>query len=645
MKFLTGVLLFWGVVGVYAQEGDRDDYSDSIRKKFLSESKALSLYKGDRKISSGREVKGDVLVLNGNLNVEGTITGKAVVSNGDLIIRNGGRILKDAVAVNGRVVTDNADNVSGSVFQVKPSIFSDQSGVKDDAEEISDESELAAIEIPENLSANLESAELNRKLEEMTLKMEALQAELREDKSNPFGYSYSTNKQEKGKNKKKHSSKSDKYKRYDYSNSENSSHDEEEREDDQDTQPDRSEDRMHSASFVRVDNDETDEDSRESDPVLRRSFNYRDYEKNSYNPFRNTSFFLFDYNRVNGIYLGGKVDRYHKMYENKPFQLYGEAGYAFGQKGIRYRLGLDKIWGNPGSRFTLGGEVHDLTSTQDDWIVGGLENAMYSVLLKLDYRDYYRTQGFSLQAQQNLNPELKLSLAYKVDTYSSVSNTVNWALFRSKNIEFRANPLINDGRMATFVGRAELNSTSQIQDRKSIRRVGWVAFAEAERSRPNWNSDFNFSRYVFSVARLQPLSRWENLNVRIMGGAATGDVPIQKQFSLGGFSSLRGFDFKQFSGNQMFLTNIEYRINSNAFGQVFPVHPFTAILFADAGYTWTNKIFGIKQVFSGVHGRDLQSDIGLGIGDESDFIRLDIAKPITERKSDYKVSMRLNYIF
>lgn len=683
-KTLTAVcllMLSWTFPGMAQNEMiDEDGVVADVREKYLADSKSVLIYNGNREIPEGRTIKSDILLLNGDLIIAGTVEGKIVVSNGNIIMRETGSVTRDAVSINGRVETVNSDQIAGNILQVKssqrstnkqdiaakqesnfsadeftadetsseataytPSVKSN-SYQENDPEELNDDEILSTpptvqrkdgarvydyknkrknksitpyVEVPPVVEApnadnmteadwkrfNREMEKFNRKMEKFNRKMARMNETVEKDLPE-YEYNYTPQT------------------------------DEDDNED---------EDRSHSASFVRVDN----VPRRNEDRTSPRYYSRNNYWDNHQEKLRNTSFVLFDYNRVDGLYIGGKIDRDHKIYDNKPFQIYGEAGYAFGPKDFHYRLGLDKIWGSE-YRFTLGGEVHDLTTTNDNWIVGQMENAMNSMLLKIDNRDYFRTRGFSFQAQQNLSRQFKISVAYKVDDYSSASNNVNWALFRSKKIDFRTNPMIDEGRMNSVVVRAELNTRGWVyNNRKYSKRVGWDIYGEAERSRDEWNSDFDFSRYVLSIARYQPLSRYENLDMRLMLGSVTGTVPAQKMFHLGGISTLRGHDYKAMSGNQMALANVEYRISSGALknDRIFPIHPFSAILFADAGYAWNNTIYSIRELARGTNLRDIQTDLGVGIGDENDLFRFDIAKSVSEKGSPYKFAFRVNYIF
>ncbi|MBL7995595.1 BamA/TamA family outer membrane protein [bacterium] len=622
IHFITCGLFVISTTVIFAQNGrmasddmdeNGDEYIQEIKEKYLPNSKSLIIYKGDHKLSTDKRVDGDILVINGDLIVYGELSGRAVVTNGNIVVKRSGRIGKDAIAVNGQVIygdeskTENYSAYSSDKYlddEADAELHEVDSAPKAPTPPVFDNNWAAKDSYEKEMERfNREMEDFNRKMDKFNAKMQAWNEKMAE-KNNSHEY------------------------HYDYTGEDN----ENTSVDDEDT---------HSASFVRVDNEPKDRwrKNRNSEGEIT-------YFLSREPRYKYSSFFLFDYNRVDGLYLGLKLDRNHKIYSRKPFQIYGEAGYAFSEKAIRYQLGVDKVWGSQ-FRFTLGGELHDLTSTQDGQLVGDIENAVNALILKNDYRDYFRTLGYSFQASQNLNESLRLVAAYRVDDYSNMQNNVNWAVLFPKQ-DFRINPAIDEGHMVSYSGAVELNTVSTISaGKKHFKRVGWNILAEGERSRKQLNSDFDFTRYTLSVARYQPISRWENIDARIMVGAGTGDLPLQKIFSVGGISTLRGHSYKAFTGNQMALANVEYRVSSGILkdDKIFFIHPFSFILFMDSGYAWNNKVYAITDLYKGTHIGDFETDLGIGLGDEKNHFRFDIAKSVSEKNSDYKFNFRVNYAF
>ncbi|NIT55067.1 MAG: hypothetical protein GWN00_02110, partial [Aliifodinibius sp.] len=77
----------------------------------------------------------------------------------------------------------------------------------------------------------------------------------------------------------------------------------------------------------------------------------------------------------------------------------------------------------------------------------------------------------------------------------------------------------------------------------------------------------------------QPVTRGERIRLRMMAGTSEGALPLQKNFELGGISTLRAFNYKAFSGNRMFLTNVEYVFDSDILGSFLGIDHFNLIIF------------------------------------------------------------------
>ena len=90
-----------------------------------------------------------------------------------------------------------------------------------------------------------------------------------------------------------------------------------------------------------------------------------------------------DYTRVDGLTLGLQFpQRGWWANKNHNFALIGKAGYSFTSKKWQYQAGLER-WTSGDFRFSVGGEFHDLTDTQDRWIICDHENGLAAFFLNL----------------------------------------------------------------------------------------------------------------------------------------------------------------------------------------------------------------------------------------------------------------------
>ena len=98
---------------------------------------------------------------------------------------------------------------------------------------------------------------------------------------------------------------------------------------------------------------------------------------------------------------------------------------------------------------------------------------------------------------------------------------------------------------------------------------------------------------------------------RLMLGSASGDVPYEEMYAIGGDTTLRGYKDEEFRGEDMLLANLELRIPiEKAFGFV---------VFYDIGRSWR---------------RDTNISLGSDIGSAPGFgVRLNT--PLGNMRLDY----------
>jgi len=357
--------------------------------------------------------------------------------------------------------------------------------------------------------------------------------------------------------------------------------------------------------------------------------------------------FLFRYNRVEGLVLGlNYPQRFYWSGHN--IALFGSGSYGFAVHRWRGGLGLAQQFGNGKNLFEVGIEGHSLTDTRDQWLVDIGENNLAAIFLRDDYRDYFGREGFSGWIglyKRWLKSDLQFQTAFLDDRYESLERNTNWSVFGSHKI-FRDNPEILEGRMKSILATLKYHSTES----RKIFTTGWSLCASTEISGRSLGGDFDFNSYIIDVRRYQPISDYDNLNIRLRAGSATGDVPLQKAFDLGGFNTIPAFRFKEFVGNRMLLVNAEYVVNGKLFDNVEMVPSWllrnvNIIFFADAGYIASAKstdsfIKGFKDVSS----KTIRSDWGIGIGTRDAKLRLGFAWR-TDKSEPVKVFIRLNRPF
>lgn len=304
---------------------------------------------------------------------------------------------------------------------------------------------------------------------------------------------------------------------------------------------------------------------------------------------------VFDHQQFNHAYVAGHLS--YKMAADR-------AGYALGFE--RPFFEARKLY--------VGGEVRDLTASDDQWQVSSLESSLAAVGPRRSIRDYYRQRGVQIGTAYRIHPQVELLAAWRSERQERLPIESDFSFWHGDEA-FRPNVDARDGHLnALVVGasidgqgfdRESLDATyrrhqlqslfgerldrpSRRDDPSAIWRIDWTS----ELSAPDaFNSDFDFRRHVISARYRKPLSPHQDFGIRGIGGWSAGVLPPQRLFAVGGIGSVHGYDFKESIGTSLALVNLEYALGWR--------DAFTLVGFYDAGRTspqkgWLNGVgFGI----------------------------------------------------
>lgn len=137
-------------------------------------------------------------------------------------------------------------------------------------------------------------------------------------------------------------------------------------------------------------------------------------------------------------------------------------------------------------------------------------------------------------------------------------------------------PTLSDGKVISF----QLGFNRDSRDSRFSPTTGDRSVLTAEFALQSLGSDFDFTKYSLDYQRLFPAGSGTFV-ARVFAGSATGLLPVQDLFILGGPSTVRalpsGFD----RGDSMVVANVEYRLPMRVLIPAF--EDVSLILFADAG--------------------------------------------------------------
>ena len=289
----------------------------------------------------------------------------------------------------------------------------------------------------------------------------------------------------------------------------------------------------------------------------------------------------FEHGRFNHTYVGGHVSVKTAS---------GDVGYALGAE--RPILAARKLF--------LGGEIYDLTATDDTWQVSSTEASLAAVGPHRSFRDYYRRRGGQVHAAFRIDPRVELFAALRGERHEALSTSTDFSVWNDDDV-FRTNRAAQEGSLRAFVVGASVDSLTfdresldttyrrhhfespfgarlidptDKRDPVSMWRIDWTS----ELSTPDvLSSDYDFRRHIVSGRAVVLASRHQEVGLRAIAGWSTGVLPPQRQFSMGGIGSVHGYDFKTTTGDAMQLVNVEYALGWR--------NAFQLIAFVDAGRT------------------------------------------------------------
>ncbi len=267
---------------------------------------------------------------------------------------------------------------------------------------------------------------------------------------------------------------------------------------------------------------------------------------------------ILDFNRVHGLILGGG-GVLSTIEANA--QIYGQVSNGLSSKIWNYQLGAENSWFDRHA-LTIGGSVYQQTDANRyaRWSKGG--EFLGAFFLGSVSLDYYQRKGYQARVKGELTRSMNITLEFTDEDHEILFKSTDWSLLNS-NTPKRGNLRIDEGHLRSVTVGYNLNSLKapahQMQNDYRTKH-GWRGNFSVEYADKRLNSDFDFNLYRFTVVRYNQLFNNHHLNFRLIGGFSDGPLPRQRLLYLGGINALRGYDSKEFAGDNILLFNMEYRI-------------------------------------------------------------------------------------
>jgi len=153
---------------------------------------------------------------------------------------------------------------------------------------------------------------------------------------------------------------------------------------------------------------------------------------------------------------------------------------------------------------------------------------------------------------------------------------------------------------------------------------------------PITKGDWDYNLGFIDLRQYFLMSKKYTLGLMGQFGSVWGPDKIMNKFYLGGYNTIRGHRYSEYSGSKMFLASIEYRypfinIIQIAWPVTINIQNLRAVFFWDFGSTWEDtKSWQIGRKVNGVYKfKDLKSGLGWGLrfGIYVLRFRLDFATP------------------
>ncbi|MFC1563924.1 DUF5686 family protein [candidate division KSB1 bacterium] len=398
-------------------------------------------------------------------------------------------------------------------------------------------------------------------------------------------------------------------------------------------------------------------------------FAYREIEKEMKSPFGRAVKFVFQspfnfdklpitefsdfyrLNRVEGNYLGAGF-KFDRIYPQTSLTITG--GYGFADENFKYKIEPEQYF-TAERLFSLGGSLYKrLNNTYPELLFSTSSNTFLALFNKVDYYDYYLTEGWNVFGRWRPLPRTMLELSYGEEYQKSQEKNSDFSLFGSGR--YRENPDIFDGRYNGF-GLSFGHDSRKFFDIGVIElpvsgENGWIITADIDHSLPGFhNCDFDFTRLFFTLRRDQFTHGVGYFVFKVIGGLSTGTLPYQNLFSLPGsisdfssFGAFRTIETREFSGDRMAAVHFEYNLGSYLFRTLkipyFRKRHYDLILFTSGGMTDISSMDpGIFEFPVRTTGSKNFWEAGFGLGGIL-FFRLDFTWRLTH-KYENKFVIRL----
>lgn len=288
---------------------------------------------------------------------------------------------------------------------------------------------------------------------------------------------------------------------------------------------------------------------------------------------------ISEYNRVDGIVQSLEVrGRLPLCFDRPPLvaafgrldvhttalPLYRVRGGSFG---LTSHLPGPRLGATHGTWGHIGAEYYKTTASPDEWLVGSAENTLAALVTRLDYKNYYRAEGYALKAGLVHVPRgqtlaVALCAEWHADRHDPLRTSTDWSLFPFDR-SFWRNMTATSGHEHLLRMRAAIG----IQDAPRVPYRTLRLDVTAEQVGRSLGGDFEHKSVFVDCRATARTVGTQSLVIRVMGGGRDGHLESQYVLRMGGIGSVRGLSHHSLKGNRMWMVNAEYRLNRDLLGR------------------------------------------------------------------------------
>lgn len=343
------------------------------------------------------------------------------------------------------------------------------------------------------------------------------------------------------------------------------------------------------------------------------------------------------YNRVEGLHLGMQINLF--VLNGGKIRTTAFGGYGFSSEEFTYGTNLN-YYGKNALGFRGNLNFTRNISTNDENVMGWLENTTSVFFAKTDFLDYFFTTGVRASLLYRFTRKHETSLKIHALDYDDIREKDVWSFYDliDSDRKYRKNPVVMEERgVGVSVGYTFDSRINQFMITDNF-----IFNMNLEKTGGILGGQFEFYGWSVNIKKYKRIFGPQMLVLKGFLGVRDRMVSEQFLYDLGGIGTLRGYDHKEFTGNRVGMVNVDYLFNRALFKllplKFLPFYPtMSLIAFFDAG--WTNHGIDPLSASKSFASSDVKTNIGVGYSIARDMLRIDFAKRLDDN-GGLKITLR-----